>query len=40
MGIIMEYINGTLAYLVMLVIIGVSTGIVAKIAMFVYLMSV
>ena len=37
---IMEFIKGTIAYLIMLGIIGVSVGIVARIAMFVYLMGI
>lgn len=37
---IMEFIKGTIAYLITLGIIGVSVGIVARIAMFVYLMGI
>ena len=36
----MELIQGILSYLMILVLIGVSTGVVAKIAMFVYLMGI
>jgi hypothetical protein len=36
----MEFIKGTIAYLIMLGIIGVSVGIVGRIAMFVYLMGI